>query len=104
MSIWKLIKDDIIKHCNVDKNDKIINNLEKYILQLNNIDGVADKFRYPVDKHLNYHFKKCKSFDINNIREFFEELSSFLEGVSYLMSEQNQALRDIEHEYKNESY
>lgn len=99
LSIWKSIKKDIIKHCNVSEDDKVICNVQQYISKLNNIDGAADKFRYPIDKHLNLYFKKVKCFDLDNVKDFFEYILSFFYSVSSLMSEQNQMLRDIEREY-----
>ena len=40
--IWKRIKDDIVKHCNVSKDDKVICNVEKYIDHINDIDGTIN--------------------------------------------------------------
>lgn len=101
LSIWKSIKSDIIKHCCVSKDDKLICDVERYISELNNIDGAADKFRYPTDKYMNLHFKRGKSFDVNNVKDFFEYILSFFNSVSSLMSEQNQMLKDMESEYMN---
>lgn len=100
-SIWKLIKGDIIKHCGVSEDDKVICNVEKYIVKLNDIDGAADKFRYPTSKDLDVYFKKVKSFDIDNVKNFFEDILSFFYGVSCRMSEQNQMLEYMENEYLN---
>ena len=100
--IWNLIKDDIVKHCNnVGEDDKVICNVEKYIHQIHCIDPAADKFRYPIDKDLNLYFKRNKNFDIDNVKNFFEDILIFFEGVSILMNEQNEMLREMEHEYMN---
>ena len=96
--IWKEIKDDIVKHCNVSKDDKVICNVEKYIDHINNIDGAADKFRYPIYKDLNLYFKRNKNFDINNVKNFFEDILTFFDCVSSLMNEQNEMLKYMEHD------
>lgn len=101
LSIWNSIKGDIIRHCGVTEEDKVICEVEQYISKLNDIDGAADKFRYPTDKYLNLHFKRVKSFDVNNVKDFFEDILSFFYCVSALMSEQNQMLKDMENEYIN---
>lgn len=100
-SIWKSIKSDITKHCGVSEDDKVICDVEKYIVKLNDIDGEADKFRYPTNKDLDVYFKRVKSFDIDNVKDFFEDILSFFNSVSSLMSDQNQMLKDMENEYMN---
>ena len=101
-AMWKLVKPDIIKHANVKEDDETLKNAEAYITKINEIDGKADKFRYPTDKYLNLHFRRVKSFDLKNIRDFFEDILSFLSGVSSMMSEQNQMLREYKYEYMHE--
>lgn len=101
LSIWKSIKSDIIKHCGVSEDDKVICDVEQYIVKLNDIDGAADKFRYPTNKDLDVYFKRVKSFDVDNVKDFFEDILSFFDTVSSLMSDQNQMLKDMENEYLN---
>ncbi|MBU3135580.1 hypothetical protein KPL39_04790 [Clostridium gasigenes] len=103
-AIWKLIKNDIRIHANVNENDVILKNAEEYIVKLNEIDGKSDKFRYPIDKHLNVHFKSVRVFDVENVRDFFEDIFTFLSCVVSMMSSQNDELRAIEYESRNDYY
>lgn len=97
-SIWKEIKEDVRKHAQVDENNKTLLNIESSIKELNDIDGVADLFRYPCDKNLSIYFKNRKFFDVDNVRSFFEHILTFMIGVCCMMSEQNEILREIEYE------
>lgn len=101
-SIWNEIKDDVRRHAQVEKNDKTLLNIEAYIKMLNDIDGGADLFRYPCDKHLNIYFRNAKFFDIDNVRDFFEDILTFMRCVCDMMSEQNEALREIEYENRSD--
>lgn len=96
--IWKSVKPDIIKHVNIREDDIILKYVENYIHKMNDFDGKADKFRYPTDKFLNLHFKTVKQFDLKNIRDFFEDILSFLYCTSISMSEQNQMSRELDYE------
>ncbi|HII4496987.1 TPA: hypothetical protein ACY4SO_001934 [Clostridium perfringens] len=98
--LWKQIKDDINKHTgHFNESKKILKYAENYILKLNDFDGSADIFRYPTDKHLNCYFKKVKCFDLENVRDYFEDVMSFLDCTISLMDEQNKCLRDSAYEY-----
>ena len=101
-SIWKEIKEDVRKHAQVDENDKTLLNIESFIKELNEIDGMADLFRYPCDKHLNVYFTKGRLFDVDNVRNFFEYILTFMRGVCCMMSEQNEILREIEYENRSD--
>lgn len=103
-AIWKKIKDEIIKHADAPKNDKTIDNVERYITQLHNFDGASDKFRYPIDKHLQVYFSRQKKFDISNVNKFFLELLVFLDAVDGMMSEHNKWKVEMEAEYQSEIY
>ena len=97
-SLWKEIKDDIRKHAQVNEDDIILKNIEMYIKHLNEIDGSADIFRYPIGKSLNVYFAGGRSFDLNNVRDFFEHILCFFKNICYMMSEQNEILREIQAE------
>lgn len=99
LGLWNSIIGDIEDHMKTRQNDPTIQNVEKYIKQLNDIDGSADKFRYPTNKHLQLHFKKIKKLDIHNVSNFFEELFNFLGAVCLQMSIQNELKAEIELEY-----
>lgn len=97
-SLWKLIKDDLIKHAQSAEADETIKNAENYIMKLSDIDGKADKFRYPTDKYLNLHFRREKFFDLNVVRNYFEDIITFLRCACTMMSVQNEQLREMEYE------
>ncbi|RAV02688.1 hypothetical protein [Paenibacillus sp. YN15] len=98
LRLWNTIVGDIEKHANADTDDPTLENVQKYINQLHEIDGTSDKFRYPTDKFLKLHFKKEERFDIQIVAFFFCELGSFLDGVCMQMAYQN----DIQAEYESE--
>jgi len=100
--LWNLIKHEIEKHANAPNGDDTIKNVEKYIVQLNDIDSSSDKFRYPTNKHLNLHFNKLKKFDIENVNSFFRQLLSFLGGVNAMMSAHNEWKREMEAIHRSE--
>lgn len=100
LGLWNSIKADIIKHAQAPEEDTTLMYVEKYINQLHNIDGQADKFRYPIDKYMNLHFKNPKKFDIENVSNFFCELATFLSGVCMMMSAQNEWLAEMENYYE----
>jgi hypothetical protein len=102
LALWNSIKSDIIKHAQAPDEDTTLVNVEKYINQLHNIDGQADKFRYPTDKFMNSHFKAPKKLDIENVSNFFGELAYFLRGVCMMMSAQNELLAEMEAEYRSD--
>lgn len=97
--LWKAIKIDVINHASAPEEDSTINNVEKYIKQLHEIDSSSDKFRYPTNKHLYLHFKKKTKLDIKNVAMFFKDLASFLSGVCMMMSAQNECKAEIQAEY-----
>lgn len=100
VGLWNLIKSEIEEHANPPEGDTTLIDVEKYIVQLNNIDGTSDKFRYPTDKNLNLHFKDGKEVDIDNVSDFFEQLLSFLSSVDSMMSAHNELRAEIEAEYR----
>lgn len=50
----------------------------------------SDKFRYPTNKHLDLHFRDKKKFQIDNVNQFFGDLTSFLSAVNTMMSIHNE--------------
>ncbi len=102
VGLWNLIKIEIEEHANAPEGDTTLTNVENYIIQLNNIDGTSDKFRYPTDKNLNLHFKDSKEVDVDNVNDFFGQLLSFLSAVDLMMSEHNELKAEIEAEYRSE--
>lgn len=102
LGLWNLIKGEIEEHADAPKGDTTMENVEKYISQLNNMDGSSDKFRYPTNKYLEFHFRGKKKFDIDNVNKFFVELLSFLSAVNGMMSQHNDWKAEMEAEYKSE--
>lgn len=102
LKIWRYIKQDIIQHSNATEDDNTLENVEKYLKQLHNFDGAADKFRYPTNKYLEKHFKNPKKLDVQNIYEFFEEITNFFSGASSMMSAQNEYIAEMQAEMEAE--
>ncbi len=102
MGLWNLIKDEICEHANAPEGDSTTKDAGLYIKQINDFDGESDKFRYPVNKYLTYHFKNPKYLDVKHINLFFGEILSFLSGVNAMMSSHNEIKAEIEAEYRSE--
>ncbi|MNV46621.1 hypothetical protein D3C71_1384590 [compost metagenome] len=100
LALWNSIKSEVMRHAGVSDHDAHILNVEKYIQQLHDFDGAADKFRYPTNKDLQMHYKKPNKFDVDNVAGFFGQLSYFLHGVCLMMSAQNEMQADMEAEYR----
>ncbi|MEF3305335.1 hypothetical protein [Paenibacillus sp. GYB003] len=100
LALWNSIKSDVVRHAGTSDDDAHLRNVEKYIKQLHDFDGASDKFRYPTNKDLQLHYNKPKKFDVDNVAEFFGQLSYFLHGVCLMMSAQNEMQADIEAEYR----
>lgn len=99
-ALWNSIKSEVVRHAGVSEDDAHLLNVEKYIKLLHDFDGASDKFRYPINKNLQVHYNKPKKFDVDNVAEFFGQLSYFLHGVCLMMSAQNEMQADIEAEYR----
>lgn len=102
LGLWNLIKDEIEEHADAPEGDTTMLNVEKYIIQLHNVDGSSDKFRYPTNKHLDFHFKNKKKFDFENVNKFFGNLAYFLSAVNTMMSVHNEWKAEMEAEYRSE--
>ncbi|MGP0576221.1 hypothetical protein ACTP13_04275 [Paenibacillus peoriae] len=99
-ALWNSIKSDVVRHAGASEDDAHLRNVEKYIKQLHDFDGASDKFRYPTNKDLQVYYNKPKKFDVDNVAEFFGQLSYFLHGVCLMMSAQNEMQADMEAEYR----
>lgn len=102
LSLWNLIKPDVVRHSGASKPDATLINAEKYIQQISDIDGRADKFRYPVDISFHLHFEKKRRLDIDNVYKFLEDIVYFLDCVDMQMSANNEIQAEIEAEYRSE--
>ena len=92
----------MFEHANPSEGDTTLKDAELYIKQINDFEGASDKFRYPVDKWLKYHFKNPKYFDVEHINLFFNEILSFLNSVNSMMSSHNEIQAEMESEYSSE--
>lgn len=87
--LWNLITQDIIENANASDDDDTMEVVEDYIDQLHNFDLSADKFRYPTDKYLVFHFMQAKELDCVVVGQFFEELAGFLSAVDAMITANN---------------
>jgi hypothetical protein len=95
--LWKEIKKEISEY-NSQNDSQTICDTEKYIIQFQGIDSDSNKFRYPVNKVLNFYYKNEKRYSITNVSSWFRELMNFLSGVDYKLSD----IRDFEAEMRSE--
>lgn len=105
LKLWDKVKNDIIIHANIlgdeEENKKTIIIIEKYLNIINNFDGDSTKFRYPCNKEVQHYFKNIKKLDIKNVNNFFEELTTFFDGVLMMMSSQNECKLEMDSYYSN---
>jgi hypothetical protein len=97
--LWNLITEDIIQNANAPHDDDTIEVVGDYIDQLHRFDLTADRFRYPTDKYLVFHFIQPKELDYVTVGEFFEELAAFLSAVDSMISVHNDWKAEMEAEY-----
>lgn len=100
--LWNVIKEYIVLRSNAPDDDSTIIDVELYIEQLHNLDVTSTKFRYPVNKSLEFHFKEKIKFDVNNVSQCFNELFAFLDAVDSMLSYQNEILSEMEWEARRE--
>lgn len=101
-ALWNIIRNKVIEHADAPAGDTTIENVERYIIQLHNIDGTSDRFRYHDNKYLQQHFRTKKALDIDNVNKFFSQLLSFLVAVNGMMSQHNEWKAEMEAEYHSE--
>lgn len=102
--LWNLIYDDLLHHSQGESDQLVIVYVADYIDQLHNFDCTSSRFRYPTDRMMNYHFRTKVILDVENVADFFIELSEFLQAVDNMMDDHNQALADMQADYANEWY
>jgi hypothetical protein len=84
LGLYNSIKPELDAHDN--GTDTTLEDVYKYINSFHDIDTTSDKFRYPCDNDLNVHFKDSTKLDIDNVASCFEELITFLDGASHMLS------------------
>ncbi|HDR7784864.1 TPA: hypothetical protein QCY04_005301 [Bacillus wiedmannii] len=85
-ALWNIIKNYIIESDNVHDKDVTLDYVANYISQLHNIEHTSSKFRYPVNKELDFHFSKIEKLCIRNFSLCFNELYSFLDAEDSMLT------------------
>lgn len=101
MKLWKCIEKHILKHADGSESDPIFIAKKNAMKEIHELDANADKFRYPIDKKMNYHFSGTKKYNIESYNNFFNQLISFMSGMSAMISDHNDTLADLEMEMKS---
>lgn len=101
LALWNCIEGKVIEHGG-NSGDDNIEHAKNYINQLHNFDLKADRFRYPVNRYLEYHYANKLVLDIENIYIFFVGIINFLDGVDSMMSEHNEIISEMENEWRSE--
>lgn len=102
LGLWNSIKPEIDKHSRETSEEATIGNVEMYINQLQNIDSDSSKFRYPVNKNLDFYFSKGKKYSASNVSNFFNELLSFLDGAHSFLLQIREWENEMEAEFRND--
>ena len=98
LGLYNSIKDEVEAHDN--GTDTTLEDVYKYINSFHDIDTTSDKFRYPCDNDLQVHFQDETKLDIDNTSSCFQELITFLDGVSHMLSYEKEMLAEMIAEYE----
>ena len=93
LGLYNSIEAELQAHDN--GTDTTLQDVSTYINTFHNIDTTSDMFRYPANKLLETHFTDETKLDIDNVSDCFEELITFLDGASHMLS--------VEKEYEAEA-
>lgn len=86
MRIWKTIRQEILDgNPMIEETD--INNTEKYIEQLDDIDKGSFNFRYPFDKNMNPVFNESMKLNIRHLKHGITEIEAFFTGIFEVTNE-----------------
>ena len=102
LGLWGKIKHEIEKHANTPDGASTIADAESYIIQLHNIDSDSTKFRYPVNMCLQFHFRKERTYSVENVSDFFNDLIEFLDGVDGMLGQIREWEAEMEAEMRND--
>lgn len=91
-----------MKNSGGDSDDKYISSLENYCEQLQEYDSDSSRFRYPVNKQMQFYFFENKWFDLLNVGRFFEALNNAINGIAMCIADRNEIMAEIEVEYRSE--
>ncbi|RRN68029.1 hypothetical protein EI200_20975 [Peribacillus simplex] len=101
LGLWQCIENEVLKLANGSKMGSRYTYNYGLINEIHIFDGKSDKFRYPIDKHLDYHFKKQKKYNIYSFNKFFNQILTFLNGVSGMVVHHKEMQADYEMEMRN---
>lgn len=83
LGLWNSIINEIEPY----ENKLTLNDIEKHIQALHDLDTYSDLFRYPCNKNMESYFCDSINFDIENISAYFEKLHNFLYDIDCMLSE-----------------
>lgn len=101
LGLWKYIEDRALELANGSKKDSTYTYNYGLLNEIHIFDGKSDKFRYPIDKHLEYHFKKQKKYNIDSFNKLFNQILTFLNGISGMVVHYNEMQADYEMEMRS---
>ncbi|WP_018306006.1 hypothetical protein [Desulfitobacterium hafniense] len=102
IGMWNIIKQYVEVCANTSNDTEYIKILENYCRQLHEVDSSSSKFRYPVQKNMEPHFKENRRFDFMHTGIFLEALNNALDGISTTLDVMNEYKAEMEYEYRSE--
>lgn len=99
-SLWHKLRDNVEEHGQPKEGDETLINVDNYIKMFHDLDPQADKFRYPTNKSLEFHFKKDQKYDLVNLNRLNNDILRFLDGVNAMIGVHNEWEADMEYEYR----
>ena len=76
----------MIEYANAPDDDDTINNADKCIKKLHDIDTGSSLFRYPCNMNLEVYFKHRVFLSIENVSNYFEAIFNFFNAVNTMLS------------------
>lgn len=101
LGLWQCIEDRALKLANGSKKDSMYTYNYGLLNEIHIFDGKSDKFRYPIDKYLEYHFKKQKKYNIESFNMLFNQTLTFLNGISGMVVHYNEMQAEYEMEMRS---
>ena len=85
IGMWNKLEPYIAQNANESNDAEYLSVIEDYCTQIHNIDGDANKFRYPMSKEMKPYFPSEKKFDFMETGDFFEALNNILDGIDNML-------------------
>lgn len=86
LGLWNSIREEVIEYANAPDDDDTINNADKCIKKLHDIDTGSSLFRYPCNMNLEVYFKHRVFLSIENVSNYFEAIFNFFNAVNTMLS------------------